>query len=101
MHMLFGFMENFAVLKGYPIEIELVRGPGYPALFRKADGGAPALEGKLSFTDILLNIPIVDPSTALEVNYLTAMQDPEPYLYSFRERHGMFAPIPKNIVDFH
>ena len=30
MHMLFGFMENFAVLKGYPIEIELVRGPDYP-----------------------------------------------------------------------
>ena len=34
MHMFFGFMENFVVLKGYPIEIEMVRGPDYPALYR-------------------------------------------------------------------
>ena len=101
MHMLFGFMENFAVLKGYPIEIELVRGPDYPALHRNGGGGHAALEGKLVFRDIILNIPIVEPSTALEVKYLSSLQDPEPYLYSFRERHGMFAPVPTNIVDFH
>ena len=63
MHMLFGFMENFVVLKGYPIEIEMVRGPDYPALFR-ADAAA---ESKLKFSQITLNVPIVDPSSvALE-----------------------------------
>ena len=100
MHMLFGFMENFTVLKGYPIEIELVRGPDYPALYR-AGGDHPTAEGKLVFKDIMLNIPIVEPSTELEVNYLSALQGSEPYLFSFRERHGMFAPVPANIVDFH
>ena len=101
MHMLFGFMENFTVLKGYPIEIELVRGPDYPALYRNGAGQHAAVEGKLVFKDILLNIPIVEPSTAVKVDYLSIMQDPEPYLYSFRERHGMFAPVPANITDFH
>ena len=101
MHMLFGFMENFVVLKGYPIEIELVRGPDHPALYRNEAGDHPAAEGKLTFKEIILNIPIVEPSTRLEVSYLNAMQDPEPYLYSFRQRHGMFAPIPENILDFH
>ena len=101
MHMLFGFMENFTVLKGYPIEIELVRGPDYPSLYRKADGDNPATEGKLVFKDIILNIPIVEPSTTLTINYLSAMKDSESYHYSFRERHGMFAPVPENIVDFH
>ena len=101
MHMLFGFMENFTVLKGYPIEIELVRGPDYPALYRLKEGEHHASEGKLIFKDIILNIPIVEPSTAIEVDYLSDMQNPEPYLFSFRERHGMFAPVPQNIVDFH
>ena len=101
MHMLFGFMENFAVLKGYPIEIELVRGPDYPALIRNSTGATAAREGKLNFKEILLNIPIVEPSTELEVRYLSSMQETKPYLYSFRERHGMFAPVPPNIVDFH
>ena len=101
MHMLFGFMENFVVLKGYPIEIELVRGPDYPTLYRNGGGDHAALEGKLTFKEVLLNIPIVEPSTALEVRYLSALQDTEPYLYSFRQRHGMFAPVPANIIDFH
>ena len=33
MHMFFGFMENFVALKGYPMEVKMVRGPDYPALF--------------------------------------------------------------------
>ena len=102
LHMLFGFMENFTVLKGYTVEIELVRGADYPALFRdNAAGDHRALEGKFVFSDFLLNIPVVKPSTALEVKYLSLMQNSEPYLYSFRERHGIFAPVPAGSIDFH
>ena len=70
LHMLFGFMENFTVLKGYTVEIELVRGPDYPALYRdNAAGDHRALEGKFTFSNFLLNIPVVKPSTAMEVKY--------------------------------
>ena len=102
MHMFFGFMENFVVLKGYPIEIEMVRGPNYPALYH---GGTEetanhADEGKLKFTDITLNVPIVDPSTAVALEYIKGLQSPTPFLYSFRERHGMLAPVPTGITNF-
>ena len=100
LHMLFGFMENFVALKGYPVEIELVRGPDYPAIYRDAAGTHKADEGKLQFTDILLNIPVVDPSTNIKLQYLKGVNNPRSYLYSFRERHGMFAPVPSNIRDF-
>ena len=100
LHMFFGFMENFVLLKGYPIEIEMVRGPDYPALFRKADGNNLAEEGKFSFSNITLDIPIVEPSTVVALEFLKGLKDPEPYLYSFRERHGMFAPVPAKIHDF-
>ena len=33
LHLFCGFFENFVALKGYPIELEMVRGPDYPALF--------------------------------------------------------------------
>ena len=102
MHMFFGFMENFIVLRGYPIEIEMVRGPDYPALYRNADdqvaGHADA--GKLTFTEITLNVPIVDPSTAVALEYVKGLRGPTPFLYSFRERHGMFAPVPAGITNF-
>ena len=49
MHMLFGFMENFLALKGYPIEIELIRGADDPALYR----GDGADDGKLTFSEII------------------------------------------------
>ena len=96
LHLFFGFMENFVVLKGYPIEIEMVRGPDYPAIFR----GAAADEGKLDFSSITLNIPIVEPSTAVTLQYVKLLKDPQPFLYSFRQRHGMFAPVPRGITDF-
>ena len=48
--MIFGFMENFVALKGYPIEIELVRGDDAPALFRNKEGAHAAAEGKLKFS---------------------------------------------------
>ncbi len=99
MHMFFGFMENFVVLKGYPIEIEMVRGPDYPSLFRAAAGDHPATEGKLKFSSITLDIPIVEPSTVIALEYIKGLKDPEPFLYSFRQRHGMFAPVPANIHD--
>ena len=99
MHMFFGFMENFVVLKGYPIEIELVRGPDYPALFRAAAGEHPAYEGKLTFTKITLDIPIVEPSTVIALEYIKGLKDPEPFIYSFQQKHGMSAPVPSNIQD--
>ena len=92
--MFFGFMENFVVLKGYTVEIEMVRGPDYPALFRLAAGANLAEEGKLDFTNITLDIPIVEPSTMVALEFLKGVKDPEPYLYSFRQQHGMFAPVP-------
>lgn len=100
LHMFFGFMENFVVLKGYPIEIEMVRGPDYPALFRVAAGDHLAEPGKLKFSSITLDVPIVEPSTLLSLEYLKGVQDPQPFLYSFRQRHGMFAPVPANLQDF-
>ena len=88
LHMLFGFMENFVALKGYPVEIELIRGADYPALYRRKDGANKAVEGKLKFDDILLNVPIVNPATNIRVEYLKGIDDPSSYLYSFRERHA-------------
>ena len=88
MHMFFGFMENFVVLKGYPIEIEMVRGADYPAIFRAAAADA----GKLIFSSITLEVPVVEPSTVVALEYIKGLKDSEPFLYSFRERHGMFAP---------
>ena len=96
LHLFLGFMENFVVLKGYPIEIEMVRGPDYPAIFR----AATADEGKLDFSSITLNIPIVEPSTAVTLQYVKLLKNPEPFLYSFRQRHGMFAPVNRGITDF-
>ena len=96
MYMFFGFMENFVVLKGYPIELEMVRGPDYPALFR----AAAAAEGKLKFSSITLEVPIVEPSTAVALQYVKLIKDPKPFLYTFRQRHGMFAPVSHGIHDF-
>ena len=91
MYMFYGFMKNFLVLKGYSMEIEMVRGPDYPALFRDAT----AAEGKLKFKSITLDVPIVEASTAVALEYIK-----QPFLYSFRQRHGMFAPVPPGLTDF-
>ena len=96
LYMFFGFMENFVVLKGYPIELQFVRGPDYPAIFR----AAAADEGKLVISKIYLDIPVVEPNTAVALQYIKLLKDPTPYLYSFRERHGMTAPVPLGITDF-
>ena len=100
MYMFFGFMENFVALKGYPIEIEFVRGPDYPALFRHEGGAHTAVEGKLTFREMTLNIPVVEPSLAITIESLKGLKDPYPYMFSFRQRHGLFAPVPQNITDF-
>ena len=100
MFMFYGFMENFVVLKGYPIEIEMVRGPDYPSLFRLGAGDNHAEEGKLTFSSITLEVPIVEPSTLVALEYMKGLKDPQPFLYSFRQRHGMFAPVPDGIQDF-
>ena len=100
LYLFFGFMENFVVLTGYPMELEFVRGPDYPALFRNAIGGTAAGEGKLKFTSITLDVPIVQPSTSIMLEYIKGIKDRGSYLYSFRQRNGMFAPIPPNVRDF-
>ena len=100
MYMFYGFMENFVVLKGYPIEIEMVRGPDFPSLFRLGAGNNHAEEGKLTFSSITLDVPIVEPSTLVALEYMKGLKDPQPFLYSFRQRHGMFAPVPPHIQDF-
>ena len=94
--MFFGLMENFVLLKGYPVELEMVRGPDYPAIFR----GATADEGKLKFSSMSLEIPIVHPSNQVALQYIKLVKDPQPFLYTFRERHGMFATVPDGIQDF-
>ena len=96
LYMLWGFFENFYALKGYPIELELVRGPDYPALIRDDE----AAEGKLTFSKFILNIPIVDPCNALLLESLKGINDPKPFLFSFRQRHGLSAPVPPNQYDY-
>lgn len=100
LHMFFGFMENFVALKQYPVDIEMVRGADYPAIYRRGAGQNMAEEGQLKFDDILLNIPIADPSTSIKLEYMKGLKDPMSYNYSFRERRGMFAPVPRAIQDF-
>ena len=36
----------------------------------------------------------------MALQYVKLLKDPEPFLYSFRQRHGMFAPVPRGITDF-
>ena len=100
LHMFFGFMENFVVLTGYPMQLEFVRGPDYPALFRLGAGAGNAEEGKLKFKSITLNIPVVRPSTAISLEYIKGIQEGGSFLYSFRQRNGMFAPITTGVRDF-
>ena len=100
LYMFFGFMENFVALTGYPMELEFVRGPDYPAIFRKKAGDHLAPEGKLTFESITLDIPIVQPNTAITLEYIKGIRDQGSFLYSFRQRNGMFAPVPANVRDF-
>ena len=97
MFMLFGMFENFLALKGYSYEIELVRGPDYVTLFR--NNNAPT--GKIKFDKLILNIPVIEPSNTMLLESLKGLKDPKPYLYSFRQRNGMFAPVPPNVSDYH
>ena len=94
--LLFGFMENFVALRGYPVSIELVRGGDHAALFRKEGTD----EGKFDFTKLTLNAPIVDPANIVTLNTLRGISDPKPYLFSFRRRSGLMAPVPSAVFDF-
>jgi hypothetical protein len=97
MYMLFGTVENFYALRGYPVEVELNRGPDHTALITAADAAEPA---KIKITDIKLNIPVIEPSNVELLNNLKSLKDPTPYLYSFRQRKTMFAPIGKDLYDY-
>ena len=96
LHLFCGFFENFVALKGYPIELEMVRGSDDQAIFR----AAAADQGKLKFSRITLHIPIVHPNNEINLRYLKLIKEPKPWLFTFRERHGMFAPVPDGIQDF-
>ena len=95
MYMLFGSVENFYALRGYSVEVELNRGPDHCSLFRD-DAGAEL--GEISFDDFKLNIPVIEPSNAELLNNLKSLKDPTPYLYSFRQRKAMFAPVGKTLA---
>ena len=96
MMMFFGFMENFVALKGYPVEIELVRGPDHSVILR----GDAVDQGKLVFKDLLLNVPVVDPSKSVTLTSLRGISNPKPYMFSFRRRSGLYAPVLPNVQDF-
>ena len=51
-------MENY-ILRSYSVEIELIRGADYPAFYRRGTGANAAVEGKLKFSKVLLNVPVV------------------------------------------
>ena len=93
---IFGICDNFIALRGYPVEIELVRGPDYPALYR-AEG---TNEGKFTFKSMALNIPVVTPSNAVNLKILEGIQHPKPYNFSFRCRNGIMARVPKDATTY-
>lgn len=96
LQMLFGVAENYVCLRGYPINIEFVRGGDHCALLRADD---VAQEGLILFQKLTLNIPIVEPSNVITVETLRGLSDPKTYLYSFRRRSGLSAPVPKDVFE--
>lgn len=96
LRMIFGFMENFVIMRGYPVAIELVRGADCAALYRAGDN---VQEGRIKFEKLTINVPIVEPSNTLIVETLRGLTDPKTYLYSFRRRSGMSAPVPANVYE--
>ena len=96
LNMIFGICDNFIALRGYPVDIELIRGPDYPALYR-ADGTG---EGKFAFTSMALNIPVITPSNAVNLKILQGIQHPKPYNFSFRCRNGLMAVVPKELSTY-
>ena len=96
LYMLFGCVENFYALRGYSVEIELNRGPDYPALFRDAE----ADQADILFTEFKLNVPIIEPSNAVLLDSLKGIKDSTPFLYSFRQRKAIFAPIGHDLFDY-
>ena len=96
LNMIFGICDNFIALRGYPVDIELIRGPDYPALYRAEGTG----EGKFAFTSMALNIPVITPSNAVNLKILQGIQHPKPYNFSFRCRNGLMAVVPKELRTY-
>ena len=92
LNLIFGFCENFVALKGYGVEVELIRGQDYKALFLAAGTNA----GKFTFKSMSLNIPVVTGSNAVNVKILEGLKHPKPYNFSFRGRNGLTAKVPKD-----
>ena len=93
---MFGFCQNMVPLRGYPIEVELVRGMDATTLFL----GGETVPGKLKITAMRLNIPVVTPNNKIQLETLKGLTNPKSYLYSFRAKNCMFAPIPKSVTTF-
>ena len=94
--MLFGIAENYVCLRGYPINIEFVRGGDHCALMR--DKGLKR-KGMILFEKLTLNIPIVEPSNSITVETLRGLSDPKTYLFSFRRRSGLSSQIPTGVME--
>ena len=61
---------------------------GYQAPNQLVVGFRNAEEGKLTFPNIGLYIPISEPSTRAALEFLKGISDPVFYLHSFLEQHG-------------
>ena len=47
-----------------------------------------------------LNIPVVTPNHTVQLKQLQGLSHPKPYIYSFRCRNGLVAPIPKDMTTY-
>ena len=97
LYMLFGTFENFYALSGYPIEIELVRSHDNRLFFKPADA---AYKGVIKFESFIIKVPIVKPSKPESLRLLKGISDGKPYIYSFRRRNAVMAPITKDLTDY-
>ena len=99
LYMLFGAFENFYALSAYPIEIELVRSHDN-RLFFKAPKAQAAYKGVIKFESFTIKVPIVKPSKPESLRLLKGISDGKPYIYSFRRRNAVMAPITKDVTDY-
>ena len=63
-------------------------------------GGAGADEVKLDFSLITLNIPIVEPSTAVALEYVQLLKDHPPFLYTCHSAMECLLPSLMELLIF-
>ena len=94
---IFGAFENFTLLSSYVGEIEFVRSANN-VLFHRA--AAASKEWNVTFDNVKLEIPVAKPTQIESLRILEDIAKKEHYLYSFRRRSAILAPVPKEIQDF-